>query len=381
MNWREDAMNSYAFPIKMAFFTFPFIAAFITLPFLIFQYKKYGYLNKFRAFILYSFLLYLITAYYLIILPLPASRDVKSLQLPGTIYYQLTPFNFIRDIIKESKVVFGNKSTYITIFKERAFLQAAFNGVLLTPLGIYLRYYFNKGLKQTLVMSLLMSLFFELTQLTALYGIYNAPYRLFDVDDLILNTLGGLIGYIIAPMFAHFLPEAEKLDENVNLSSMPIGIIRRGIAFSIDWSIVSLILTIFKREQELFSKAILIFIYFISLVYATNGRTFGKWLVRIKVKGKEEKLKFLEVFKRYGILYYGITGLNYIMFQVITLNGEKGLINIVVIFVMMVFNIIIAVNVAINIFSKQKLFFYEKISGTRNAVITNNLNKMRNLNI
>ena len=374
-------MNSYAFPIKMAFFTFPFIAAFITLPFLIFQYKKYGYLNKFRAFILYSFLLYLITAYYLIILPLPASRDVKSLQLPGTIYYQLTPFNFIRDMIKESKVVFGNKSTYITIFKERAFLQAAFNGVLLTPLGIYLRYYFNKGLKQTLVMSFLMSLFFELTQLTALYGIYNAPYRLFDVDDLILNTLGGLIGYIIAPMFAHFLPKAEELDENVDLSSMPIGIIRRGIAFSIDWSIVSLILTIFKREQELFSKAILIFIYFILLVYATNGRTFGKWLVRIKVKGKEEKLKFLEVFKRYGILYYGITGLNYIMFQVITLNGEKGLINIVVIFVMMVFNIIIAVNVVINIFSKQKLFFYEKISGTRNAVITNNLNKMRNLNI
>lgn len=374
-------MNSYAFPIKMAFFTFPFIAAFITLPFLIFQYKKYGYLNKFRAFILYSFLLYLITAYYLIILPLPASRDVKSLQLPGTVYYQLTPFNFIRDIIQESKVVFGNKSTYINIFKERAFLQAAFNGVLLTPLGIYLRYYFNKGLKQTLGICFFMSLFFELTQLTALYGIYNAPYRLFDVDDLILNTLGGLIGYIIAPMFAYFLPETEKLDENVDLNSMPIGIIRRSIAFSIDWSVISFVLTIFKRQQEPFSKAILIFIYFILVVYATNGRTLGKWLVRIKVKGKEDKLRFLEIFKRYGILYYGIAGLNYIMAQVITLNGEKGLINIVVIFVMIVFNIIITVNVVINIFSKQKLFFYEKISGTRNAVITNNLNKMRNLNI
>ncbi|GAA0226871.1 hypothetical protein GCM10008921_09530 [Metaclostridioides mangenotii] len=64
------------------------------------------------------------------------------------------------------------------------------------PLGISLRYFFKRNLKQTLIITFLVSLFFELTQLTGLYGIYIAPYRIFDVDDLMLNKLGGYIGYL-----------------------------------------------------------------------------------------------------------------------------------------------------------------------------------------
>ncbi len=39
-------MDRYLEPIKIAIITFPFIAAVFTVPFLIFQYKKYGYVNK-----------------------------------------------------------------------------------------------------------------------------------------------------------------------------------------------------------------------------------------------------------------------------------------------------------------------------------------------
>lgn len=35
----------------------------------------------------------------------------------------------------------------------------------------------------------------ELSQLTGLFGLYDCPYRQFDVDDLILNVAGILIGY------------------------------------------------------------------------------------------------------------------------------------------------------------------------------------------
>ncbi len=101
-------MQSYLFPIKIAFITFPFIALFFTFPFAISQYKKYGYINTFRIFILYSFLLYLIVAYYLIILPLPRTRDIKSLQRPGTRHYSLVPFTFIHDILRETSVVLNN---------------------------------------------------------------------------------------------------------------------------------------------------------------------------------------------------------------------------------------------------------------------------------
>ena len=39
--------------------------------------------------------MYLLASYYLIILPLPQTTDIRSLQREGTQYYQLMPFNFI----------------------------------------------------------------------------------------------------------------------------------------------------------------------------------------------------------------------------------------------------------------------------------------------
>ncbi len=73
-------MDKYLEPIKIAIITFPFIAAIFTVPFLIFQYKKYGYVNKIRLVIVYSLLLFLINAYYLVILPLPNIESIHPLK-------------------------------------------------------------------------------------------------------------------------------------------------------------------------------------------------------------------------------------------------------------------------------------------------------------
>ena len=43
---------------------------------------------------------------------------------------------------------------------------------------------------------LLKLIFFEVTQLTGIFFIYPKAYRLFDVDDLLINTLGGILGFI-----------------------------------------------------------------------------------------------------------------------------------------------------------------------------------------
>ena len=67
---------------------------------------------------------------------------------------------------------------------------------MLFPLGIYLRYYFRQGFLQTVRWGFLVSLSIELLQLSGLLFIYPRPYRLFDVDDLITNTLGAALGYI-----------------------------------------------------------------------------------------------------------------------------------------------------------------------------------------
>ena len=94
----------------------------------------------------------------------------------------------------------------MTALKEEYFYQVFYNILLTIPFGIYLRYYFNCSFKKTFILTFLLTLFFEGTQLSGLYGIYPRPYRLFDVDDLFLNTLGGIIGYGVTPIFSHFLP-------------------------------------------------------------------------------------------------------------------------------------------------------------------------------
>ena len=353
-------MLEYTIPIKTAVITFPFAAALFTVPFLLFQYRKHGYINYFRAFLLYSFLLYLLAAYYLVILPLPKSRDVLSMQKPGTKYVQLVPFKFVLDILKETKVHLSRPSTYLHLFKERAFLQVAFNAILLLPLGVYLRYYFKKDIKRTVIISFLVSLFFELTQLSALYGIYNRPYRIFDVDDLMMNTLGGYLGYMISPLFTKPLPNVNKLDDKIDLENITVSFIRRFLAFALDWFIF-IALSIVTREH--LAAYIFALLYFLFITYFTNGKTFGKWVLRIKVIGKGEKLKFKEVLIRYGILYYVFFGMNYLVFT------SKFVSNIMFVILISLVDFAGFLDVTIHMLSKDKRLYYEKVSGTRLKVI------------
>ncbi|MGK0612280.1 VanZ family protein, partial [Enterococcus faecalis] len=57
-------MSSYSEPIKTAIFLFPFLALAISGIFLIYEYRKYGTFLLRRAIILYSFVFYLLCAYF-----------------------------------------------------------------------------------------------------------------------------------------------------------------------------------------------------------------------------------------------------------------------------------------------------------------------------
>lgn len=356
-------MGAYVFPIKVAFITFPIFAFLITIPFLIYQYRKYGYVNKLRAFVLYSFLLYLIVAYYLIILPLPENRDVRSMQSEDVEHYNLRPFRFIEDIKKETKVELNNRQTYKYLFTERAFLQVVFNILLLVPLGVYLRYYFRLSLKKTILISFLVSLFFEITQLTGLYGLYNAPYRLFDVDDLFFNTLGGVIGYFITPMFTFFLPESSKLDENINLQELKVGYVRRFISVLIDFWILGFIP--FYKEN-LIEQLFINFIYFVVIVYITDGKTIGLWLTNIKITGRKDRISFKEVLIRNGMLFIILTGINKGLSDVIVYNETTSIASylVIVVFFQLFYNIFLASHFVISMINNDR-FFYEKMSKTQ----------------
>ncbi|AWB43731.1 teicoplanin resistance protein VanZ [Paenibacillus sp. CAA11] len=358
-------LQSYLFPISYAFLTFPIAALFFTLPFLIVQYRKYGYVNKFRAFILYLMLLYLMNVYYLVMLPLPASRH--NMPLHGGAL-QLLPFNFIQDIMRETSVIPSQPSTYLHLIKERAFLQVVFNMMLTVPFGMFLRYYFRTGWLRCIILSFALSLSFEVTQLTGIYGIYDHPYRVFDVDDLMSNTLGGIIGFLLAEWFSGLLPRVESLDHDVDVAAKRVSYTRRGVAFLFDfagWMIVLVFCLITKVPLAFWVSS---GVYFMLIPYLTQGRTLGKWLVRIQLVGEDEdkRIPLSALFIRYGLLYWLVFGLNRLLLdamQVLPIIGKIpfGL-------GVLIMDIWFFLYLVRQIFKKEPLLFYEKISKTRHRI-------------
>lgn len=301
---------NYLSIIKIALITFPFIAFLITMPYVLKEYHKYGSVYWYRALIIYSFVLYLLTAYFLVILPLPLRAEVLALTTPRT---QLIPFNFITDFINNSGLVISDVTTYLTAIKSNQFIVPLFNLILTIPFGAYLHYYFKYDLKKTVLHSFLLSLFFELTQLTGLYFIYPRGYRLFDVDDLILNTCGGLIGYFVGSLLLKFLPNRETIDDTAKALGRKVSIVRRSIAYMLDWFIVTFIfgiLFIIFDFQVNYNYLIFIAAYFILLPYFFKGQTLGCKFMKIKIiSTKGEKLTLMQMILRTLFFYLGYAGM------------------------------------------------------------------------
>lgn len=63
-----------------------------------------------------------------------------------------------------------------------------------------LRHLGRRSTLLTTVAGFAVSLLIEFTQLTGNWFLYPCPYRLFDVDDLLANTAGALLGALAAPV-------------------------------------------------------------------------------------------------------------------------------------------------------------------------------------
>ncbi|MEV4686779.1 VanZ family protein [Microbacterium sp. LWH3-1.2] len=81
---------------------------------------------------------------------------------------------------------------------DPAVLQLLLNVLLFVPLGFFLRVLGGRGVITALVAGLGLSGFVEVSQLTGVWGLYPCAYRVFDVDDLLTNTLGAVLGSLLA---------------------------------------------------------------------------------------------------------------------------------------------------------------------------------------
>lgn len=312
-------MEIYLEVIGQALFVFPFAALLITLPYVIYNYRKYGSVLSLRILIVYSFVLYMMCVYFLVILPLPSVDAVRAMTGPSM---QLIPFQFAADIVKDPKAVF----------------QVAFNVLMTVPFGLYLRYYFRCSFKKTVILSFLLSLFFELTQLSGLYFIYPRSYRLFDVDDLMANTLGGALGYVLLFPVKKLLPSRARIDENSFERGRKISVSRRLIAFLADMICLNILQgclgffsgvfhldSLMERMENMialpadavcFSKLLswgILLFYFAGISALWHGQTPGMRFMKIRlVPTRGGEMRWYQPLLRYGILFFifvGIPGL------------------------------------------------------------------------
>ena len=351
-------MGVYLESIKTAFLIFPLLAFLITLPYLLLQYHKYGSVPLIRSSIVYTFILYLLTAYFLVILPLPSKEEVLMMPTKVPQFPQLIPFTFLGDFIE----TFKESSGVLSFLKSPIVYTTLFNIAITIPFGVYLRYYFKKKWYTTIIYTFLLSLYFEITQLTGLYGLYPKAYRLFDVDDLIVNTLGGLIGYLITPIVTIFLPDRDEIDKISYKRGKTVSIYRRFLAFLIDifvfTTLMFIMLALIDFDNFIIPLVLITLIYYIILPTLTSC-TLGKHLVKIKLSSKN-KYKHLSIFIRQVILYF------IIIFGPIIVINYNDYINGLIILFYIIFLTYTYFEMFLKFFGRKKPLIYERLTKTEN---------------
>ncbi|MGW0517717.1 VanZ family protein [Crossiella sp. NPDC003009] len=240
----------------------------LMLPVAAVHYRRYGRLDARRALVLYAFLAYAAVALALVFLPLPDPMKVCATVQDTT---QLRPFQFLVDT--QSELAKHGRSGFLAGLTSKSVLSFVFNIALFAPLGVFLRRAFGKDLRTTVTTGFAVSLFIELTQLTGNWGTFPCSYRLFDVDDLLGNTTGALLGFAIAPLVL-LVP---RLLPTPALPLAPVSVPRKLAALGVDLLLSGMFFL--TTGGTLFAAVIPVLMARVFVPWLAQGWTPGGWLL------------------------------------------------------------------------------------------------------
>jgi glycopeptide antibiotics resistance protein len=161
------------------------LAVVLLMPVAAVQYRLDGRLGPKDLAILVTAAVYALALWTYTLLPMPAEDTYRC---QGT---QLRLFGSLGDI----RIPDDGPAS---LLRDPAFLQIALNVLLFVPLGYFLRVVLRRGVVVATALGLGASLLIELTQRTGVWNLYDCAYRLFDVDDLVVNTLGATVGSLVS---------------------------------------------------------------------------------------------------------------------------------------------------------------------------------------
>ena len=182
-------LKNFSEPFAFALALWPFVSMLLTVPVLALLYHRDNRIRLSSAIVAYGTVLYLLGLLCFTLYPMPA--DAAAYCAAHHLTPQINPLQFIGDIRTDGLT---------------AVLQIAFNIVFFLPLGFIMGRIWRWPLPVTAVLSFATSLFLETMQLTGLMGVFPCAYRLFDVDDLLWNTTGALIGFALAMFSLRLIP-------------------------------------------------------------------------------------------------------------------------------------------------------------------------------
>ena len=211
-------LKNFSEPFAFAMALWPFVSMLLTVPVLALLYHRDNRIRLSSAIVAYGTVLYLLGLLCFTLYPMPA--DATAYCAAHHLTPQLNPLQFIGDIRTDGLT---------------AVLQIAFNIVFFLPLGFIMGRIWRWPLLVTAVLSFATSLSLETMQLTGLMGVFPCAYRLFDVDDLLWNTTGALIGFALAMLSLRLIP-ARVAD--MTPTTTP-GFMRRLITFIIDMTLIA----------------------------------------------------------------------------------------------------------------------------------------------
>ena len=203
-----------------------FVGLILFVPFVALSYRRRGHLSTGRLVLWAAALVYFWAIWTYTLLPLP---DPAGIRCAGV---NLDLLRFVDDI-RDALTGPGNP------LLNSGILQLGLNVVLFVPLGFFLRVLAGRGILVAGLVGLGTSLIIEFTQLTGVWGLYPCAYRVFDVDDLLTNTLGALAGSLIAllvPRRHRGMPQLDTADD-----PRPVTRGRRALAMLCDLLAITLV--------------------------------------------------------------------------------------------------------------------------------------------
>jgi glycopeptide antibiotics resistance protein len=187
VHWREDYRHLGAGRSLLFLFTLVVLYGWMLLTVLGWKQKNGLIMIVQSSFLVYIFMVLTLTGYFILFREISAHGwwSGMRLRVEREDHVNLTPFQVFKIYRLTDKQIVGN---FIMLF----------------PLGIYLPILYKRLNKfwRVFLVSLLVSVSIEILQLAT-------RFRSADIDDVILNTTGALIGYLFFKLIASFKPRAE----------------------------------------------------------------------------------------------------------------------------------------------------------------------------